>query len=58
MPFQEFDEKLPVRQFDNFHFIDYAEVTQGVDNANASFAIHALKEIPDQYREIKKLKLL
>ncbi|RUS88722.1 hypothetical protein EGW08_003537 [Elysia chlorotica] len=55
---QEFDEKLPVRTFDNFHFVDYAKVTKDVENPSAAFAIQALAEVPEQYHKIRELKML
>lgn len=54
----DFDDKLPVRNFDNFHFVDYAKVTENADNPSTAFAIHALMEIPEQYKTMKKLQLL
>ena len=56
---QEFDDQLPQRRFDNFQFVNFHEVmrTQG-GKCEAAFALRALMEIPDQFKEIRRLNLL
>ncbi|XP_060599645.1 uncharacterized protein LOC132753217 [Ruditapes philippinarum] len=49
-----FDDKLTDRQFDNFQFVNFYEVTKDAVNPEAAFALHALMEIPEQYRYLKQ----
>lgn len=57
---QVFDESLPKRPWDNFHFVEFHELIRqaGHQNADLAFAVSATLEIPDQYKMIKKLGLL
>ncbi len=54
---EEYDDLLPMRKFDNFQFVDYFKAINGGKrkNAQAAFALHALMEVPDQYKAIRQL---
>ena len=51
---EEFDNHLARRKFDNFQFVNYHRVTSKAKNPDLNFALHALMEIPDQYRAIRR----
>jgi len=53
----QLDDLLPRRLFDNFQFVDY-NATLNTKYPDVNFALAALEEIPDQYRDIQKLGLL
>jgi E3 ubiquitin-protein ligase RGLG len=57
---EEFDDELPQRQFDNFQFVPFHSLIKTLDprHRDATFALQALQELPDQYRAIQRLKLL
>ncbi|KAG0629266.1 hypothetical protein M758_1G089900 [Ceratodon purpureus] len=58
---EEFDDKLPKRKFDNFQFVNFTNILQEAVPEimkESKFALAALMEIPDQYREMRKLGLL
>ncbi|XP_053381711.1 copine family protein 1-like [Mercenaria mercenaria] len=54
----DLDEKLPSRKFDNFQFVDFHEIKATARSPQTAIAIEALSEVPEQYKAIKKLKLL
>lgn len=55
----EFDDGLPQRRFDNFQFVEFDRHWNrepgDVAHKDASFAIAALQEIPEQFLAIRKL---
>lgn len=56
---KEFDDKLPSRRFDNYQFVHFEEIiAKSKGEPEASFAMHALMEVPDQFKLIRKLGLL
>mmetsp|Transcript_47093 Transcript_47093/g.111001 ORF Transcript_47093/g.111001 Transcript_47093/m.111001 type:complete len:278 (+) Transcript_47093:434-1267(+) len=58
---EEFDDQLPARRFDNFQFVPFNQVISSVPagmNTDAAFATAALMEIPEQFKLIRKLKLI
>ncbi|CAN8015952.1 hypothetical protein HPB47_016605 [Ixodes persulcatus] len=55
---QRWDDELPERRFDNLQLVRHAEVTRGCRNPDAALALHALMEVPDQYRAAVQLGLL
>lgn len=52
------DDGLPERRFDNLQLVRHAEVTRGCRHPDAALALHALMEVPDQYRTAVQLGLL
>lgn len=55
-----FDESLPKRPWDNFHFVEYHQLVKSPNDkaGEIAFAIHTLLEVPDQYHHIVKLGML
>nr|CDJ83213.1 Copine domain containing protein [Haemonchus contortus] len=56
-----FDESLPKRPWDNFHFTEFHEIMRrasGPSEGDVKLAVQSLLEIPDQYRCICELGLL
>ncbi|KAE9415796.1 hypothetical protein Angca_002411, partial [Angiostrongylus cantonensis] len=56
-----FDESLPKRPWDNFHFTEFHEIMRqaiGQAEGDVKLAVQSLLEIPDQYRCICELGLL
>lgn len=56
---KEFDDQIPIRQFDNFQFVDFHKIKNDAGpHSDVHFAFNALMEIPEQYQLIKKFGLI
>jgi E3 ubiquitin-protein ligase RGLG len=58
---KQFDDNLPARSFDNFQFVNFTQLMSRslpVSQKEASFALAALMEIPEQYKAIQDLSML
>lgn len=55
---KHFDDQIPDRQFDNFQFVNYHEVTSKTKNVDATLALHVMMEIPGQYKAARSLGYL
>jgi len=55
---REFDDNLPERKFDNFQFVNFNDIMKITTHPDTAFALHALMEVPDQYKLVKRLGLL
>uniref|UniRef100_A0A1I7TYZ7 VWFA domain-containing protein n=1 Tax=Caenorhabditis tropicalis TaxID=1561998 RepID=A0A1I7TYZ7_9PELO len=56
-----FDESLPKRPWDNFHFVEFHDIIKkstSIEDGDVKVAVQSLLEIPDQYRCICELGLL
>jgi len=56
---KKFDDDLPDREFDNFQFVqlDSVEAAGPAQARDAAFALQALMEVPEQYKEARRLGL-
>lgn len=50
----EYDDGLPLRKFDNLQFVNFHR-TVTKSKHEAAFALHALMEVPDQYKAVQQL---
>ncbi|KAG0469432.1 hypothetical protein HPP92_016132 [Vanilla planifolia] len=56
---QEFDDSIPLREFDNFQFVNFTDIMSSnmeIARKEAAFALAALMEIPFQYIATQSLK--
>jgi E3 ubiquitin-protein ligase RGLG len=52
------DDRIPDRKFDNFQFVNFHKVEREYPkNFDPAFALHALMELPDQFKACRKLAL-
>jgi E3 ubiquitin-protein ligase RGLG len=55
----KYDDLLCTRsRFDNFQFVDYHRIIKNSKAPDITFALHALMEIPEQYKIMKKLNYI